>query len=68
MMSEQITYEIKIHRSLHLLLWAFAVGILLNAIPDGTLVRDANAQLRSGAEITVVLKEAHGIHNVDLDD
>ena len=43
MTEQHVIYEIKIHRSLKPLLWLFVIGILINAIPDGTLVRNANS-------------------------
>ena len=66
-MSEQhITHEIKLHRSLFVVLWVFALGLILNALPDELLISDARAELASSPTITLKLGE-YG-KGIDIDD
>lgn len=75
-MSEQkVVYEIKLHRSVLVLLWVFALGLLFNALPKGALVPEALAQLADSPTIMVRLQECTGsgltvydCGEIDVDD
>ena len=45
MSESHVTYEIKVHRSLQTILWVFALGLILNALPPSLLLSDAQAEL-----------------------
>ena len=47
MTERKAVHQIKLDRSVKALLWGFVVAIALNAVPDGFLIEDAMAQLRS---------------------
>ncbi len=72
MSEKHVTYEIKIHRSLHLVLWVFALGLILNALPPSLLVSDASAELAGNPTIKLIIGEwnpmTRSIGNADLDD
>jgi len=63
---QKVTHEIKLHRSVLALLWAFAVGFALHAVSPTPVVRDALAELSSNPTIRLVLSE--GYPNLDIDD
>ena len=44
MTEKKIVHQIKLDRSVKVLLWGFVVAIALNAVPDGFLIEDAMAQ------------------------
>ncbi|MDA9108907.1 hypothetical protein N9K05_00620 [Woeseiaceae bacterium] len=43
MTNKTVTHEIKLDKSLKTILWALVIGVMLNAIPQGTLIDDAVA-------------------------
>lgn len=63
---QKVIYEVKLHRSVLALLWAFAIGFALHAISPTPVVRDALAELSSNPTITLILKE--GGFGFDIDD
>lgn len=64
---QKVIYEIKLHRSVLALLWAFAVGFALHAVSPTPVVRDALAELSSNPTITLILQE--GVYGgLDIDD
>jgi len=68
-MSEQkVTYEIKLHNSVRILLWVFAFGLILNALPTDQLVPSAFAELSSNPTITLNVRLTEGLGGIDLDD
>ena len=48
MTNKTVTHEIKLDKSLKTILWALVVGVMLNAIPQGSLIDDALAETLSG--------------------
>jgi len=65
MENNKIEYTLKLDKPLIILLWVFAVGIILNALPSGSIIPEAVAELDRNPTITLVLRERGG---VDLDD
>ncbi len=54
MTNKTVTHEIKLDKSLKTILWALAIGVMLNAIPQGTLIEDALAErLSGGIDVTL---------------
>lgn len=60
MTERKVVHEIKLSRSIKVLLWGFVIAIALNAVPRGMLVEDAEAQVKrsgsSGSPIYIVCK------------
>ena len=48
MTDKTVTHEIKLDKSLKTILWALVAGVMLNAIPQGTLIGEALAEHLSG--------------------
>ena len=73
-MSEEkkVIHELKLDKPIIKLLWAFAVVLLLNALPKGALMPEAFAELSSNPTITLLLGETpFGVgygNGIDLDD
>ena len=73
-MSEEkkVIHEVKLDKPIIKLLWAFAVVLLLNALPKGALMPEAFAELSSNPTITLLLGETpFGVgygNGIDLDD
>ena len=44
MAEKKVVHQIKLDRSVKILLWGFVAAIALNAVPDGFLIEDAMAQ------------------------
>ena len=61
-MSEKtkVVHEIKLDKSIIKLLWAFAVILLLNALPNNVLVPEAFAELASNPTIRLIVGECRG--------
>ena len=69
MKQEIVTHEIKLHRSIIVLLWVFALAFILNTLPIGSIAPQAFAELSPNPTITVKLELSEGFsRNVDLDD
>jgi len=75
-MNEQETKVVHTHKldkSVMKVLWVFAIALLLNALPNNSLISNAMAQLSSNPTITVLLGEvgmnggAYGF-GLDVDD
>ena len=63
----------KLDKSIIKLLWAFAVVLLLNALPRGAFTPEVFAELDSNPTITVLLGETakfgfDGEEGIDIDD
>ena len=63
----------KLDKSIIKLLWAFAVVLLLNALPRGAFTPEVFAELDSNPTITVLLGETArfglgGEEGIDIDD
>ncbi len=67
MKQEIVTHEIKLHRSIIVLLWAFTLAFILNSLPIGSIVPTAFAELSSNPRITLILEEGWG-RGIDIDD
>ncbi|MDA9783906.1 hypothetical protein N9C14_03535 [Gammaproteobacteria bacterium] len=67
-MSEEkkVIHEVKLDKPIIKLLWAFAVVLLLNALPTGALMPEAFAELASNPTITVLFGET-GSRGFSLD-
>ena len=67
-MSEEkkVIHEVKLDKPIIKLLWAFAVVLLLNALPQGALMPEAFADLASNPTITVLFGET-GSRGFSLD-
>lgn len=48
MSNRTITHEIKLHKSVQAVLWAMALSITLNALPQNTIISKALAEGLSG--------------------
>ena len=55
MTERKVVHEIKLSRSIKVLLWGFVIAIALNAVPRGMLVEDAIAELSNGAHLNVTI-------------
>ena len=77
-MSEEkkVIHEVKLDKSIIKLLWVFAVVLLLNTLPKGTLMPEVFAELGSNPTITLLLGETNTTGpngfsprgGIDLDD
>ena len=67
MTEKKVTHAIKLDKSIKAILWGFVLAIMLNALPKGSLVEDAVAQLASNPSITLTLQERFS-GNLDIDD
>jgi len=64
MTNNTVTHEIKLDKSLKTILWALVVGVMLNAIPQGSLIGDALAESLSGG-IEVSLRNSSDYLRID---
>jgi hypothetical protein len=73
MSEEKVIHEIRLHKSVRAVLWAFAAGFIIHALPTGSIIPKAWAELSSNPTITLVLSERRdypmtGTTGLDIDD
>ncbi len=75
MNESKVIYEIKLHKSLILVLWAFAIGILLIGLPKSVFIPEALAQMAANPTIILRVQECTGggmqitaCQGLDIDD